>query len=82
MIELARVPVAVGVAGVAAAHGRSAVELACTAGEDYELLATLPPGAALPADAVEIGRCEPGAGAVFVDDAGGEVALRGWEHFR
>lgn len=82
VVELARVPVANGVAGVAAAHDRATVELACTAGEDYELLATLPQGVPLPAGAVEVGRCEPGEGAVFVDVAGREVALRGWEHFR
>ena len=85
-IDLARVPVAAGVAEVAAAHGRTAADLACAAGEDYELLATLPPGAPLPPGAVEIGRCVAadvsGPRAAFLDGDGVEIALRGWEHFR
>ena len=82
VIELARVPVATGVAEVATERGRDALELACAAGEDYELLATLPPGVPLPPGAVEIGRCEQGEGAVFLDKAGSPVTLDGWEHFR
>jgi thiamine-monophosphate kinase len=90
VIELERVPVAAGVAEVAAAHGRAAHDLACAMGEDYELLATVAPGAPLPAGAVVIGRCEPASGtagldgprASFLAADGTEVALRGWEHFR
>lgn len=86
LIDLARVPVAAGVAEVAAAHGRTAADLACAAGEDYELLATVPADAPLPAGAVEIGRCveadAAGPRAVFLAADGREVALRGWEHFR
>ena len=81
-IELARVPVAAGVAAVAVSAGRTPWELACTLGEDYELLATVPPGAPLPPGCIVIGRCEPGEGAVFLAADGREVALHGWEHFR
>ena len=81
-IDLARVPVATGVADVATGAGRSAWELACCFGEDYELLATVPPSASLPAGTIVVGSCEQGEGAVFLDDGGREVALQGWEHFR
>ena len=81
-IELARVPVADGVAEVATGTGRTRWELACAFGEDYELLATVPPEAPLPPGSIVIGRCEQGEGAVFLDADGREVALRGWEHFR
>ena len=81
-IELARVPVAAGVAAVAEAAGRTQWELACAFGEDYELLATVSAEVALPAGCIVIGRCEAGQGAVFLDARGHEVALHGWEHFR
>jgi thiamine-monophosphate kinase len=42
-IDLGRVPVAAGVEEVAAAAGVDALDLAAGGGEDYELLATLPP---------------------------------------
>jgi thiamine-monophosphate kinase len=41
-IEAAALPLAAGVAEVAAAAGRDPLELASSSGEDYELLATLP----------------------------------------
>lgn len=41
-IEAAALPLAKGVAEVAAAAGREPLALACSGGEDYELLATLP----------------------------------------
>ncbi len=41
-IEAAALPIAAGVAEVAAAAGRDALELAASGGEDYELLAALP----------------------------------------
>ena len=81
-IELSRVPVAAGVAEVAIGRNRAPLTLACAAGEDYELLATVPPDVALPPGCIEIGRCETGEGAVFLDEAGEPVALRGWELFR
>ena len=81
-IELARVPVAAGVAEVATGAGRTRWELACAFGEDYELLATVPPEAPLPPGCSVVGRCEQGEGAVFLDAGGAPVTLHGWEHFR
>lgn len=81
-VELARVPVADGVAEVATGAGRTWWELACCFGEDYELLATVPPEAPLPPGCIVVGRCEHGEGAVFLDADGAPVALHGWEHFR
>lgn len=43
-IELERIPVQAGVEEVAAASGTDAIDLAVGGGEDYELLATVPPG--------------------------------------
>lgn len=42
-IEAERIPVQPGVAAVAEAAGMAAIDLAAAGGEDYELLATLPP---------------------------------------
>jgi thiamine-monophosphate kinase len=42
-IEAGALPIAAGVEGVAAAAGRDPLELAVSGGEDYELLATVPP---------------------------------------
>jgi thiamine-monophosphate kinase len=42
-IDAAALPIAVGVSEVAEACGRDPLELAASAGEDYELLATIPP---------------------------------------
>ena len=42
-IEVASLPLAGGVAEIAAAAGRDPIELALSGGEDYELLAALPP---------------------------------------
>lgn len=45
VIEAEALPIAPGVAAVAAAAGRDPLELAASGGEDYELLAALPPDA-------------------------------------
>jgi thiamine-monophosphate kinase len=45
VIDAEALPIAPGVAAVAAAAGRDPLELAASGGEDYELLAALPPGA-------------------------------------
>ncbi|MGA9762227.1 MAG: thiamine-phosphate kinase [Gaiellaceae bacterium] len=76
VIELERVPVAAGVAEVAAHLKQDVYQLACAFGEDYELLAAVPE----PGRFSAIGRCEEGEGVVFL--SGGEpVELSGWDHF-
>jgi thiamine-monophosphate kinase len=94
-IEAAALPIAPGVAEVAAATGRDALELAVSGGEDYELLAALPPdrlGAVRDALAAtglaltEIGRVEAAGEAgprAEVRQPGGEVApSRGFDQLR
>ncbi len=77
VIELEQVPIADGVAEIAAHFKRDVYELACAFGEDYELLAAVPK----PGRFTVIGRCEEGEGVVFL--SGGEpVELSGWDHFR
>ena len=77
VIELERVPVAAGVAEIAAHLKRDVYSLACAFGEDYELLAAVPE----PGRFTVIGRCEEGEGVVFLRD-GEPVELHGWDHFR
>jgi thiamine-monophosphate kinase len=85
-VDLAALPLAPGVAEVAAQLGMSGAELAATAGEDYELCACLTPAAAAslgPAVTV-VGRVEaPGAGVepgVSFRGGAGAAGLRGHEH--
>jgi thiamine-monophosphate kinase len=80
-VDLDRVPLAPGVARVAAAAGREADLLAGTGGEDYELLAAVPPDVALPSGLVAVGAFAPGDG-LRVLRGGAEVAIGhpGWEH--
>jgi len=88
-IDLPCLPLADGVAEVAEAAGRDAALLAVSGGEDYELLAAVPPerldalrGAAGVA-VTPVGRLEEGPAAIVaVDAAGREVPLAGlgWEH--
>jgi thiamine-monophosphate kinase len=70
-VELARLPVAEG----------ATLEQAAAGGEDYELLAALPPETASPVPVVEVGRLAEGEGAVLLDPAGSPVDLQGWRHF-
>jgi thiamine-monophosphate kinase len=86
-LDLAAVPVAPGVAEVAAAAGMDPRELAVSAGEDYELCACLAPAAAdaLRTDGLDltvVGRVEEVApdGAPGVTFAGASGPLRGFEH--
>jgi thiamine-monophosphate kinase len=87
-IALTALPVAPGVADVAAAAGIEAAELAAVGGEDYELLAALPPDAVeacrddLDVPLTVIGRLEEGAGVVLraADGAPWEPAAAGWVH--
>ncbi len=90
-VELERLPVANGVAEVAIAAGRDRFDLAAGAGEDYELLATLPRSHVERAvAAVEaagsvltvIGDVSAGAGLALRDAAGSERIPAGFDHFR
>jgi thiamine-monophosphate kinase len=82
-VDLRRLPLAPGVAEVAAQLAEDPADLAATAGEDYELCATLAPDAAATlADLVTVvGRVlaegEPG---LTLRDATGPRTLRGHEH--
>jgi len=90
-IEAASLPLAKGVAEVAAAAGREPLELAASGGEDYELLAALPPerlAAACQGIAEEaettlspIGRVGEGEGVELRLPGGGLLESRGYDHF-
>jgi thiamine-monophosphate kinase len=71
VVELARLPRAPGVT----------LEQAASGGEDFELLAAVPPGAAVPVPATVIGRLTEGPEVVLVGPDGAPVALAGWDHF-
>lgn len=64
----------------AAAYNTDALEWMLTGGEDHALLATFPPGSALPDGFREIGSVDAGEPAVIVDDAVRE-ADGGFRHF-
>jgi thiamine-monophosphate kinase len=90
-IEAASLPLAEGVAEVAAAAGRDPLELAVGGGEDYELLATLPPdrlspasealGAAGEAKLTQIGEVAAGEGVEIRLPGGGRLEAAGYDHF-
>jgi thiamine-monophosphate kinase len=61
--------------------GASVEEAAC-GGEDYELLAALPPDAGVPAFATVVGCLTEGPDVLLLDDAGVHRDLHGWDHFR
>jgi thiamine-monophosphate kinase len=89
-IEAASLPLAKGVAEVAAAAGRDPLELAVSGGEDYELLAALPPqrlteasariGAAAEATLTPIGEVRLGRGVEIRLPGGGLLESRGYDH--
>jgi thiamine-monophosphate kinase len=89
-VRLDALPLAAGVAAVAKAAGRDPLELAATAGDDYELLVCVPPeqraeleGAAAAADVplAWLGETRAGSGATFTDAAGEPVhGLSGYQH--
>jgi thiamine-monophosphate kinase len=82
VIELDRVPLAGGAEELAASFGLDARTHALTAGDDYELVFTLPPGTKPPIAATHIGRIEAGTGAVAIDATGRPLDLRGgYQHF-
>lgn len=89
VIDLEALPIAPGAAAIARADGWEPEVLAATGGEDYELLAAVPPealpglrAALAPLPLTAVGRLEEGEpGAVVLRD-GAPVALQrlGWEH--
>lgn len=87
-IDLTDLPVADGVADVAAAAGLHAMDLAAAGGEDYELLAALPAAAVDPCRAAlgvpltVVGRLGAGAGVAMrgADGARWEPGPGGWLH--
>ena len=90
-IDLERVPVAEGVAALAAAAGRAVEDLSLAGGEDYELLATVPAEreedlrrAAAEAEVAltVIGRAEAGSGAALRLPGGGLYEASGFDQLR
>ena len=79
-IDLEALPLAPGVADVAAAIGLDPLELAATGGEDYELCACGPAAALEACGLTLIGCVEPGGAAVRLRDAQGPRELSGYEH--
>lgn len=84
-LELAILPLAEGVVGVAEHLGVVPGEFAATGGEDYELLVCVPPKRRAEAEAAAahlrwIGHVSPGPGRVHL--AGSAQPLRGYEHRR
>jgi thiamine-monophosphate kinase len=81
-LELARLPLAPGVAEVAGALGVAPGELAATAGEDYELLVLVPPDRRAATEAAApitwIGRAVEGSGLRL--DGAAARELTGFEH--
>lgn len=90
-IDAGSLPLAKGVAEVAAAAGRDPLELAVAGGEDYELLAALPParlaeastaiGEAAETTLTAIGEVEAGAGVEIRLPGGGRLEAQGYDHF-
>lgn len=95
-VRLADLPLEEGVADVAHDLGLDPLELAATAGEDYELLFAAPPdarddveraAAAAGAEVTWIGRVleaaegSDAAAVRLLDEAGRSRRLRGWDHF-
>jgi thiamine-monophosphate kinase len=90
-IESASLPLAGGVAEVAAAAGLNPLELAVAGGEDYELLAALPDrrlteasalvGAEAEATLTVIGEVAPGEGVEIRLPGGGLLETQGHDHF-
>lgn len=79
-IDLSALPVAAGVAGVAARLGLDPITLAATGGDDYELCATGPPDVLLGCGMSLVGTVQAGAGQVVLNGPDGPRHLRGHEH--
>lgn len=90
-IETASLPLAKGVAEVAAAAGQDPLRLAVSGGEDYELLAVLPPDRLVTAarciadeaetTLAEIGRVTAGKGVELRLPEGSLLEAQGYDHF-
>jgi thiamine-monophosphate kinase len=90
-IEAAALPLAAGVAEVAAASGRDPLQLTVSGGEDYELLAALPPQALAEASRAvaaagettltRIGVVAAGDGVQIRLPGGGLLEAEGYDHF-
>ena len=90
-IELERLPLAAGVVEVASAAGADPLELATAGGEDYELLAAIPPerideaASRVAATGVElsvVGAVEAGAGVELRDQRGEGRSPSGFDQLR
>lgn len=89
-IKAGSLPLAKGVAEIAAAAGRDPLELAASGGEDYELLAALPPdrlgdasigiGEAAETTLTPIGEVEAGEGVEIRLPGGKRLETRGYDH--
>jgi thiamine-monophosphate kinase len=90
-IDAGSLPLAKGVAEIAAAAARDPFELATSGGEDYELLAALPASRLLEASArieqaaettlTQIGQVDSGRGVEIRLPGGGLLESRGYDHF-
>jgi thiamine-monophosphate kinase len=88
-VEAAAIPLAKGLAEVAAAAGRDPLELAASGGEDYELLAALPPdrlseaatriGDAAETSLTPVGEVAAGAGVEIRLPGGGSLRTSGFD---
>jgi thiamine-monophosphate kinase len=91
-IDASALPLAKGVAEVAAATGRDPLELAASGGEDYELLAALPPerlseasvaiGAAAETTLTPVGKVLAGDGVEIRLPGGGLLKAEGYDQLR
>jgi thiamine-monophosphate kinase len=91
-IDAAALPLANGLAEVAAAAGRDPLELAASGGEDYELLAALPPerlagasttvGRAAETTLTQVGEACEGEGVEIRLPGGGTLTPRGFDQLR
>ncbi len=88
-VRLSRLPIDDGVDAVASQAGIDPIELAASAGEDYELLFTVADDATGEAEAAAdmagasvtwIGRVTDGSGVRLLDEDGRERSVRGWDH--
>ena len=80
-IELEALPLAEGVAQVAGELGVEPFVLAATGGEDFELLAAVPPGSPEPEGFTRVGTVMPAAdGLAFAAPDGSPLELSGYEH--